>query len=116
MCVCVCHAPLDVEKSCGQAATKLVTCGFSEWKSAIECFVSHMPTDNQINKKQEEAELNRKSLVSVTETIYAHTRACVIVCVCVYVYIYVYAEDKECRYVLTHTSDDFAYRWSSVKE
>jgi L-cysteine desulfidase len=49
--------------------------------------MNHLPTDNQINKKQEEAELNRKSLVSVTETIYAHTRACVIVCVCMCVYI-----------------------------
>lgn len=34
----MCHAPVDVGESGGQAAKKLRTCGFLKWKRTLECF------------------------------------------------------------------------------
>jgi hypothetical protein len=45
----VCYARLDVGNSGGQAQTKLVTCGLSKCKHAIECFENHQKNNYRVN-------------------------------------------------------------------
>lgn len=46
---CVCSVRLEVGKSGGWAAKKLIMCGFSESRHAIECFENHPKNNQHVN-------------------------------------------------------------------
>jgi hypothetical protein len=116
----VCYAPAEFGKSGGQAAKKLVMCGFSKRKHATECSENHEKNNYHVNSvstseklmdersgkfisvdKQEEkqkiaqAELNRKRLIPIFKTV-------------------IFAEDKEYHYVVIKIAEDFPHRMSRV--